>query len=40
MPVRTHQFALTALPLLRGRIDRPLELLDVRLLHPEDAHGL
>jgi hypothetical protein len=40
MPVKTHQFALTALPLLPGRIDHPLELLGVRLLHPEDAHGL
>ena len=40
LPVKTHQFAVTALPLDPRVIDRPLELLGVRLLHPEDAHGL
>ena len=40
LPVKTHQFAVTALPLDPRVIDRPLELLGVRLLHPEDAHGV
>jgi hypothetical protein len=34
IPVRTHEFALTAIPFAARVIDRPLELLGVRLLHP------
>jgi hypothetical protein len=40
LPVRPHQFAVTAIPLDPRVIDHPLELLGLRLLHPEDAHGL
>ena len=40
LPVRSHQFAVTALPLDPRVIDHPVELLGVRLLHPEDAQGL
>jgi hypothetical protein len=40
LPVKTHEFAVTAIPFYGGLIDRPLELLGVRLFHPEDAHGL
>jgi hypothetical protein len=40
LPVKTHQFAVTGLPLDFRVIDRPLELLGVRPMHSEDARGL
>lgn len=39
LPVRTHQFAVTSIP-FRLRLNRPLVLLGVRLIHPEDGRGL
>jgi hypothetical protein len=39
LPVRTHQFAVTAIP-FRLRLAHPLVLLGVRLVHPEDGRGL
>lgn len=38
--MRIREFALTAIPLDFRVVDHPLELLGVRLLHPDDAQGL
>jgi hypothetical protein len=40
IPVKPHEFAVTAISFAGRVIDRPLELLGVRLLHPEDETGL
>jgi hypothetical protein len=39
IPVKTHEFALTAIP-FRLHLAHPLVLLGVRLIHPEDGHRL